>query len=260
MRVSALCRQQIPLASFVPADRFASTNFPHIRVARTLAHIKKTKYYKMENKFTESVKLRTDDELKEILIDFNKYQKDLIDAAKEELNLRNIELIDEEKQKIENLKVQVRQELKEEAKLYKPIGLFRSNWKKNIVDDPEAPQLYSRQVINVFSILFSVLFGGILLAINLKNTNNKKAILPVLLFSGTFTGLLMYVLSFVPGSTTPFTIACNLIGAMVLYNYFWWKYIGKDFKYRTKPFWIPLIIAIVIFGFIIWATIMGMQN
>jgi hypothetical protein len=68
---------------------------------------------------------------------------------------------------------------------------------------------------------------------------------------------MIFVISFIPGRTTPFTLVFNLLGAIVLYNYFWVKYIGGKYKYRTRPFWIPMIIGIFIAGFFLWSMIVG---
>jgi hypothetical protein len=137
--------------------------------------------------------------------------------------------------------------------------IFSIKWKQNIVKDNSAPLLYSRQVINIFSILFSLLFGGILLAINLKTVNNKKGILPVILFSLAYSLLTIFIISLIPGHNSSLTLIFNLLGAIVLYNYFWVKYIGARFKYRTKSFWIPLIIGVLLSGLIIWSIIAGPQ-
>lgn len=130
-------------------------------------------------------------------------------------------------------------------------------WNENVVTDLNAPQLYSKQVIAVFSILFSVLFGGILLAVNLKTINRKKAILPVLVYSVVYTGLMIYLLNLLPGYRSGLPLLLNMLGAMVLYNYFWRRSIGNAFKHRTRPFWIPLIIGIGISAVFIWAIFAG---
>jgi hypothetical protein len=137
--------------------------------------------------------------------------------------------------------------------------IFSPKWKLNIVKNSNAPQLFSRQVINVFSILFSVVFGGILFAINLKTVDNRKGILPVILFSIGYTIIMIFILSLIPGRTTVFTLIFNAIGAVIIYNYLWVKYIGGTFKYRTKPFWVPLIIGILISIFLLWIIISGNQ-
>lgn len=209
----------------------------------------------MENIFLDEVKSKSTEELKQIALNFNLHRGALVAASKQELSNRGIELSEKEKLIIEEKKNKRRQEVKENEASSKDWNSFNVKWKANIVEDVNAPQLYSRQVINIFSIFFSVLFGGILLAINLKTVNNKKAIFPVLAFSLGYTGLIIFILSFIPGSTTPLTVAFNLLGALVLYNFFWGKYIGKEFSYRTKPFWKPLIVAIILFSFFLWAAI-----
>jgi hypothetical protein len=209
----------------------------------------------MDNIFIEEVTSKTTEELREIAINFDMYRGALVAAAKQELTNRGIELTDEEKAKIDEKKNKRRQVAISSVDSNKTWNSFLVKWKINIVDDVNAPQLYSRQVINIFSILFSVLFGGILLAINLKTVNNKKAIFPVLAFSVLYTGLVVFILNLIPGSTTTLTVVFNLLGAIVLYNFFWGKYIGKEFQYRTKPFWIPLVIGVAIFGLFLWAAI-----
>ena len=211
----------------------------------------------MDNVFLDEVKSKSTEELKQIALNFNLHRGALVAASKQELLNRGVELSDEEKLKIEEKKNKRRQEARQSVDTNKNWNLFNVKWKVNIVDDVNAPQLYSRQVINIFSVLFSVLFGGILLAINLKAVNNKKAIYPVLTFSLIYTGLIIYVLNLIPERMTFLTVVFNLLGALVLYDFFWKKYIGKELQYRTKPFWKPLIIAIILLSLFLWATIAG---
>jgi len=211
----------------------------------------------MEDNFQDIVKSKSTESLKNIAINFTMHRGALVAAAKKELENREVEFSDEEKQKIEDNRNQRKQSAIDDKESKKSWDWFNAKWKINIVDDINAPQLYSRQVINVFSILFSVLFGGILLSINLKSVNNKKAIFPVLFFSMVYTSVMIFILNLIPGSTSLLTIMFNLVGAAVLYNFFWGKYIGKEFQYRTKQFWIPLIIGIMVTSFSIWAIIAG---
>ena len=62
-----------------------------------------------------------------------------------------------------------------------------TNNKQNVseVIPENAPHLYDEKSIIGFSILFSVIYAGIIFCINLKETNKKDGILPVLLFSTT---------------------------------------------------------------------------
>lgn len=211
----------------------------------------------MENNLDDEIKKESNESLKNIIINFNIHRGALVAAAKKELEYRGLELSETEQELIENKKKSRIDQAIKNTDNNNNWTLFNAKFKKNIVDDINAPQLYSRQVINSFSIIFTVLFGGILLAINLKNINNKKAIYPVLIFSFAYTSIMIYVLNMLPKRNSLFTLILNSIGSIVLYHYFWSKYIGHDFKYRTKPFWIPLIIGLIISGFFIWAMLIG---
>jgi hypothetical protein len=126
--------------------------------------------------------------------------------------------------------------------------------------DENLPTLYSDRVIYIFSILFSVIFGGILFARNLKEVDKKIGIYPVIIFSVLYTALSIYILNLI-NAGSPGTFVLGAIGALVINNVFWNKYIGKDIKYHKKSYKKPLIIALAIFtpilAFIIWATIVA---
>lgn len=208
----------------------------------------------MENEIIDEVKQMSQQELKDIVMNAHRYRGALSNAAKNELVNRGVELSAQELQVIEDNKLKRQQNAIKEQQSSSSFDSLKANWKQNIVTDINAPELYSRLVINVFSIFFSVLFGGILLAINLK-TIKKPGALPVLLYSFTFTLLLGLIFSVVPITIPGLTIAFNAAGAVLLYNFFWKKYIGKDFQYRTKPFWIPLIIGILLIVILLWVNI-----
>ncbi len=131
---------------------------------------------------------------------------------------------------------------------------FGTNWKFNIVSDENAPKLYSRRVIYIFSILFTVVTGGILLSINLKRVNRKDVIWIVLGYSIAYTAISVSILSQFERNTI-LTLLVSMLGSFALYNYFWKKYIGAETKYQTNPIWIPLVICIGIFGLLAWAII-----
>ncbi len=131
---------------------------------------------------------------------------------------------------------------------------FNTNWKFNIVSDENAPKLYSRRVIYIFSCLFTVVTGGILLSINLKKVNRKDIIWKVLGYSIAYTAISISILNQFERNTI-LTLLVSMLGSFALYNYFWKKYIGAETKYQTKPIWIPLIICVGIFSLLIWAII-----
>ncbi len=112
--------------------------------------------------------------------------------------------------------------------------------------DENSPTLYSQKVIYTFSILFTVIFGGILFAINLKEVDKKNGIVPVIIFAVLYTVLSVYILELI-NSGLPGTVVLAAVGALVINNIFWNKYIGKNTKYHKKSYTKPLIIALLIF-------------
>lgn len=203
----------------------------------------------MDDNLVEQVKSKSTRELIEIAVNFFMQGGLLVTAANDELAFRGVALSDEEQQKIDTFKNKRKQDAITSVGVNKTWHKQGRKWdiEKNIVTDFSAPQLYSRRVILIFSLLFSVLFGGILLAINLKTVNNKKAILPVLFFSVAFFAFILCILYLFPDISRLFTVPLNILGAYILQKSFWKDYINKDFLYRTKPFWEPLIIDILIF-------------
>ncbi len=175
----------------------------------------------------------SDNELAKIIRDSQTEQKDKVSAALNELKNRGIEP-DNYSQILER--------------------------KEDIQPKPDenSPTLYSKRLIYTFAILFSVIFGGIMLAINLKAVNNKKGIYPVIIFSVLYFALSIYILEQMNAGTSG-TLVLGAIGALILNNVFWNKYIGKETLYHKKSYVKPLIIALSIFipltALIIWGLI-----
>jgi hypothetical protein len=138
-----------------------------------------------------------------------------------------------------------------------PFRFFSTDWKFNIVEDLNVQALYSRKAIYFFTCVFSVIFGGILMSINLKKVNRKDGIWVVLSYSIIYSVVILSVLSQFERSTI-FTLLASMLGSFAFYNFFWKKYIGIETKYRPKPIWIPLIIGVTIFSLIGWAAIASM--
>jgi hypothetical protein len=116
-------------------------------------------------------------------------------------------------------------------------------WTKNIVKDPDAPELYSPRAIWGFSIFFTVIFGAVLLFVNLKN---KKAKWVVIGFGLLYTSLVIIIMNFIPQPNAGLSVGLNGGGGLLLTNLFWDKYVGRETKFRAKPIWKPLIISILI--------------
>lgn len=182
----------------------------------------------------EILSVKTDDQLKYYLNNVDKHTAEGVRAALAELKSRNVELPEDIDERIED---KIKQK---ENSTYDRV----SSWKKNIVNDIDAPEYYSQTAIYVFSILFSVLFGSFMMAINLKNSQKEWG-WPIL-FGFLFTIGFIFLGQFLPSSPTGISLIVNALGVTIMYQLFWNKHIGKETKYRAKPIWIPLVIAIAV--------------
>jgi hypothetical protein len=110
----------------------------------------------------------------------------------------------------------------------------------------EQVEIYSKWPIRLFSLFFSPIFGGVLLIINLRKAGYKQAIASVLLFSIGYTFITAMLLSSlgITGGLIP--IIFNLMGGMILSDYFYKKYF-PDEDYYPKPIWGALAVALVIY-------------
>lgn len=116
--------------------------------------------------------------------------------------------------------------------------------RKQIEEDPNSPVYYSKMGIWWFSILFSVLFGAILLSFNLKDRREKWVVIG---FGITYLVFMFTVLDRVGSSSvTTTSFILNAIGGVVLQTYFWNKYIGLRTPYKSKSILIPILIGLAI--------------
>lgn len=103
------------------------------------------------------------------------------------------------------------------------------------------PQLYSKRVIMAFSLLFSTIFGAAILMSNMKRLENTKARLQVLFFGILYSAGQVFTLNSI--ASTNLSIPLNLLGGVVLNEYFWNRYIGKEREYLKKSWLKPAIIS-----------------
>ncbi len=107
------------------------------------------------------------------------------------------------------------------------------------------PELYSKVLILVFSILFSPIFAAVLLFFNLRNIGKKKEAVYVLIFGIAYlfiTALIIQIFSLDPGLTP----VANVIGAAILNEFFWNKFIGRDLEYKKKSWLKPTMVSMLI--------------
>lgn len=109
--------------------------------------------------------------------------------------------------------------------------------------DQRLPELYSKTLILIFAILFSTIFAAALLIVNLRTLGKTKEAGWVLLFAFAYiiaTALVMQSLNLSPSMT----IIANVLGAAILNEFFWNKFIGSDLSYIKKSWIKPTLISI----------------
>jgi hypothetical protein len=209
----------------------------------------------METNFKYIASSRSTEELIERVENRQKYLPETTEASVTELQYRKHEFTDEELKIIgEDIQAQ-----RENASIVtSQLGFFNKEYKNVIIEDTDAPLLYSRIAIYSFSFLFGAPFGSIMMAMNLAKLGKSKESLWAILFGIGFTTLQYIVISHInTGSTSSLQVFCGFIAAYCLDLFFWKNYIGYSTFYRKRPIWVPLIIALVFVSLILAAIILG---
>jgi len=191
---------------------------------------------------------RSDEELMERVDNRQKYMPETIEASLAELQRRGKAFSDEELRYIHE-DVQARRSHAEA--ITGRVGIFNSEYKNVIVEDPDAPRMYSIRAIYLFTFLTSPLFGSIMMAMNLSKLGKGNAVAGVVLFGFGFTILGTVLI----GSMGPAPLIIGLAGAYCLIYLFWRPYIGFGTFYRARPIWVPLIIALILTTIVVLALI-----
>lgn len=111
----------------------------------------------------------------------------------------------------------------------------------------EAPiKIYSERVIMVFSVLFSTIFGAVLLMQNLFEIGKKRLAYYILGGSILYTLLTVFLVNIPDEPKSSYSIVLNIIGGAVLVHVFQKRNFMDESIYEKKKFWKPLIISIII--------------
>ncbi len=202
-----------------------------------------------ENSFSSKMVYKSEAQLKEYLGDNVRIQEGAVRAAIWELEKRG--LVDEE------TKEAIRQ-----IEYDRVTGQKRNideQIQNNITDDPNAPLLYRDKFIVLFGALFSVLAGGILLAINLAKIGKQNLVIPVIIASIMYLVLQVYLLNLLESYSNIVAIPVTILGVLLLENLFWKKNVKRDLKYRKRPVWGAVIIALIISSPLVYLTILAIQ-
>lgn len=119
----------------------------------------------------------------------------------------------------------------------------------------ENMKIYSKKTIWGFSIFFSAIFGGVLLMQNLKDVGRKKEGNIILILSIIYTAITIYIVNIPEPPKSSLTYLCNMVGGLILTEYFYKKYFPSTKEYEKKKIWKPLIISILITSLFVLALI-----
>lgn len=199
----------------------------------------------MEMNFQRLMTKKSDKELEEYLNNIMAYSRDIVEAAIQELKNRGRLFTEVELSTFES-KIQER-----ENTIGKNTITVRDSIEKNIVEDESALALYSRKTVDWTTLIFGIIVGSILMALNFKSVEKKKGIIAVLFFGILYFILEIFIMSFLPDDmasslTNVVRLGLNGLGAYIMHTLIWNKFIGKDFEYRKKTVWLPILIGIII--------------
>ena len=194
------------------------------------------------NSFTKKMSVKSNTELENIFENKSDYTDEAVQAVIWELENRNLI----EKTDISYLETQVNSKIAETSVPKDDLEDDESPFEELVL-----PILYSKKAIQGFSILFSTIFGVVLLMSNLKAMNKPKARVEVLVFGIAYSIFTVILLNYLPKMFF-ITLLFNIIGYAVLTEYYWNRNLGKDLQYRKKEVWKPLIISISIIVLLIF--------
>ena len=194
------------------------------------------------NDYSAGIKRLPEEKLREYIEKPEDFQDEAILAAIWELEGRRGLLKDEQElEKVINTRTSLTYK---ETILNPPV--------ENIPEEIHIPSLYSMRSIQLFSVLFSVLAGGILMAINFNRTNQKTAAYKVVGFSLFYTVLSIYLFSLLGSQSPIISIVLNLAGALLIDELFWKKVLGREFKFQKQQIWTALAVALLIISPLVW--------
>jgi len=186
-----------------------------------------------ENSYSDEMREKSNFDLQEIIKEYPNESREKVIAALRELGRRDV-LYSQDRKLLEDLEEEnhssPRTDYGERPSM--PRSIFRD---PNIVDDFKAPRLYSRYALRFFAVLFSPFFAGILLGINFQRLGKKREIYLSVIFSFAYSIFVFYISGLYPEHMTTITLIMNLIGSLLLEEFFWNRYIGKHYKFRRQP-------------------------
>lgn len=197
------------------------------------------------NEYSDGIKRLHEEKLREYVEKPGDFHDEAVLAAIWELERRR-PLLGDEKALEESINKRV------EIKIPEPAIVTATNI---TFEEKKLPSLYSMTSIRIFSVLFSVLAGGILMAINLNRTTQKTESYKVLGFSLLYTVVSISIFSLLGTQSPIMSVILNLLGAFLIDELFWKRVLGREFKFQKQQIWTALLIALIIISPLVWYAI-----
>ncbi len=194
----------------------------------------------MNDNFSLRATLKSDEELHYCIDNREKYLPETVEAAVAELQSRGETFSTEELTVIAE-DMQARREL---AASGTDNLMMYTNETHTQIEDPDAPSFYSKRAILVFSVIFSIFFGSIMLAINVSKTQYRSMAILVALCGLGFT-IAAVLLAGILNLNAFFSVFIGWGGAYLMDSIFWKRYIGNSTLYRVKSIVGPVICGVV---------------
>ncbi|QNK63378.1 hypothetical protein H7F33_02355 [Pedobacter sp. PAMC26386] len=176
---------------------------------------------------------KTDKELLFYVHNVDKHIDEAVSLALAELQKRNVELA-------ENIEEDIKNQVG--ARAIRQLEGEKNVWTGDMEEYLGAPEYYSQKAIYIFSMLFSVLLGSFMLAVNCRAAGRKMW--PVILFGVLYTTFILDFSEYLPWTSTAYLYVVNIAISLTMYELFWNRYLEGNVKYRTNPILIPLIIGL----------------
>jgi hypothetical protein len=182
--------------------------------------------------YAAKMALKPDAALREYVAGHAQYREDAVLAALDELRRRGQPAPEEDALR-PALEVAVQQQA---AALPPPASPIT----ETAVPEAEQPELYAPGVIVLFSVLFTIISGAVLLAANLRRLKQPKAAWGVAAFVELVNVLMKH------NTLNPLLLSLINLPAILAYVlWFWPRYVGKS-QFQSRSWLVPLLICFII--------------
>ncbi len=189
--------------------------------------------------YAAKMQAKSEAELRQYVSRYAEYRDDAVLAALAELRRRGLPAPEEAALR-PTLEAAVAQQQAEAA----TVAAARP---QSATADPataDDPELYSPGTIVLFSVLFSMLAGGILLGINLRRLHRNSALLGLVAFVAAYAAVGVYAMNWAAarfGQNLLLPVLFNVLALVVYLTWFWPRYVGPR-PYRSRGWLLPFML------------------